>query len=66
MISPAFVVADTSFSIEHGQACPLRTRWDSRTRGFTVTGGVVGMCTDLQRHRSSVPAALIPKLIVRP
>jgi hypothetical protein len=46
--------------------CPLRARSVSGTRGFMVTGGAPGMRCDLRRHWSSLPAALIPKLIVRP
>ena len=45
--------------------CPLRARWVSRTQGFTVTDGVAVRSADLQEHWSCLPAALIPKLIVR-
>jgi len=45
-----------------GSPCPLRARWVSWTRGFTVTGGEAKAHADLRRDLSGLSAALIPKL----
>jgi hypothetical protein len=65
---PEVVATPNNDLVMNGSPCRHRARYVpdgfGRTRGFTVTGGAPKVPADLRRDWSSLPAALIPKLIV--